>query len=122
MRRISPADVNSVRTIVTWCVRAAALFLLATGAYLFLKKLCFALGYGSGGFEHMFRVHMDIGEGQSTYRGLAMLLVGAALALGARRIARWVVSPPEQGCPRCGYAGAVTDTCPECGQSGLPQQ
>lgn len=120
MARPTPADVNAARTLVAWMSRLCAVLLLATGAYLFLKKLFFALGYGDGGMDHMFRVMEGIGEQHSTYRGLAMIAVGAALALGSRRIARWAVSPPEQGCPRCGYAGAVTETCPECGQTGVP--
>ncbi|HZW10868.1 MAG TPA: hypothetical protein VFF69_13285 [Phycisphaerales bacterium] len=114
MARLTPAHVNAARTLAAWGVRVAALALLAVGCYLFLKKLLFGLGSGQG-LEMTFQVWDNTGEEQSTYRGLAMIAVGAALAAGARRIARWVVSAPETGCPRCGYAGAATDTCPECG-------
>lgn len=119
MAQPTPGTVTAARSIVAWAIRAAAVVLLAVGGYLFLKKLLFALGNGPGGVEAMFRVFEDIGEGQSTYRGVAMLLVGTALAVFARKIARWVVSMPDPGCPQCGYAGAGTDTCPECGLRGL---
>ncbi|MBK7404185.1 MAG: hypothetical protein IPJ41_06020 [Phycisphaerales bacterium] len=119
MPKITPVAVNSWRALAVWAIRAAALSLLATGAYLFLKKLFFAIGFGPGGFEHMFRVFTEVGEQQSTYRGLSMLAVGSALALGAKHIARWIIALPDEGCPRCGYAGPVNDTCPECGQVGV---
>lgn len=43
-----------------------------------------AIGYGSGGFNMMFRVYTEIGEQMSTYRGLAMIIVGLAPAVFAR--------------------------------------
>ncbi len=124
MPGLTPRRVNSVRTVVVWCLRGVAVVLLAEGAYLFLKKLFFAIGMITShnptyGFFHMFRRMEGIGEGQSTYRGLAMLVVGGALAFGAKRIARWMIAMPVTGCPRCGYDGAVNSICPECGLSGL---
>jgi hypothetical protein len=121
MASLTPTQVNTTRTLTVWITRSVATVLLATGSYLFLKKLLFAIGSGPGGFNNMFRVHMEIGEAQSTYRGLGMLVVGTALAVGARRVARWIVAMPESGCPRCLYAGAVTSTCPECGLGGLDE-
>lgn len=119
MRRLTPAHVNTARTLTIWGIRAIAVILIAVGLYLFLKKALFGVGSGVGFFEMTFQVWDDTGEMHSTYRGLAMIAVGAGLAFGSRRIARWVVSTPEEGCPRCGYSGAVTGTCPECGQSGV---
>lgn len=118
MVKLTPSHVNAARTLLAWGLRAVAVVLLAVGCYLFLKKLLFGLGSGQG-MEKTFRVWNDTGEEQSTYRGLAMITVAAVLAIGSRRIARWVISAPEEGCPRCGYAGAVNDTCPECGQRDL---
>jgi hypothetical protein len=120
MPGLTPARVNASRTILVWILRATAVVLLAAGGYLFLKKVLFGLGSGVDFIEMTFQVWEDVGEQHSTYRGLAMIAVGAALAFGARRIARWVVCVPEAGCPRCGYSGTVTDTCPECGLTEMP--
>ncbi len=117
MLKLTPSEVNAARTLVAWALRAAAVILLALGSYLFLKKLLF--GVGTGMLNMTFRIYQGVGEEHSTYRGLAMLLVGAALAILSRRIARWVIALPEQGCPCCGYTGAVNDTCPECGQKDV---
>lgn len=119
MPEITPRSITAARAAVTWAARAAAAVLLAWGGYLFLKKLFFALGQGPGGFDHMFRVYTEIGEGHSTYRGMAAIMIGAALAVLSRRLARWIIAMPETGCPTCGYAGSSSDTCPECGLRGL---
>ncbi|MCC7388436.1 MAG: hypothetical protein IT431_06670 [Phycisphaerales bacterium] len=122
MPGLSPTTVHTARAVTAWALRGAGVILLAVGGYLFLKRLMFAVGMGSGGFDHIFRVYMEIGEGMSTYRGLAMLAIGAALAVFARRIAGWMVSMPAVGCPGCGYTGAVSDKCPECGLRGLDSE
>lgn len=119
MPTLTPTTVNAARAVTAWMLRGSGVALLAVGGYLFLKRLLFAIGMGPGGLDHIFRVYMEVGEGMSTYRGLAMLTVGAVLAVFARRIARWVVSVPDRGCPACGYAGAVGDKCPECGLRGV---
>ncbi len=124
MQRLTPTHINTTRTLVVWCIRSVAVVLLVVGGYLFLKKFFFAIGLSTSGnpsyaFFHMFRVYNEIGEGQSTYRGLAMLVVGLVLARGAKRIARWMIAMPATGCPRCGYDGAVNTICPECGLCGL---
>lgn len=119
MPTLTPTTVNTARSLMAWGLRAVGVVLLAIGGYLFLKRLLFAIGMGSGGLDHIFRVYTEVGEDMSTYRGLSMLAVGGVLALFAKRIARWTVSMPERGCPGCGYAGAVTPKCPECGLNGL---
>jgi hypothetical protein len=119
MAGLTPTRVNHARALVCLALRAAATLLLAWGAYLFLKKLLFALGNPATGLHHMFRVYMEIGETQSTYRGLAAMIVGAGLAIASRNIARWVVCLPSHACPACGYAGGAGDRCPECGLTGL---
>ena len=119
MLRLTPTHINTTRALMAWCIRSAAVVLMAMGSYLFLKKLFFAIGQDGRGFTHMFRVYREIGEGLSTYRGLSMLFVGVVLALSATRLARWMIAMPATGCPKCGYDGAVNDTCPECGLTGL---
>jgi hypothetical protein len=122
MPGLSPTAIHTARAVTAWALRGAGVVLLAVGGYLFLKRLLFAIGMGRGGFDHIFRVYVEVGEQMSSYRGLAMLAVGAVLAVFARRIARWVVSMPAVGCPGCGYTGAVNDKCPECGLRGLDSE
>lgn len=118
--RLSTQQVNAVRGIVTWTIRAAALILIATGAYLSLKRL--ALGVGNNfDLQLIFQTWQSTGEEQSMYRGIAMMLVGGVLAALSRRLAAWVVAMPPTGCPQCGYAvappqgAASPGRCPECG-------
>jgi hypothetical protein len=122
MPGLSPTAIHTARAVTAWALRGAGVVLLAVGGYLFLKRLLFAIGMGSGGFDQIFRVYMEIGEGMSTYRGLAMVMVGGVLVVFARRLARWIVSMPERGCPSCGYAGAAGDKCPECGLRGVESE
>ena len=126
MQRLTPTHINTARTLVVWCIRSVAVVLLVVGGYLFLKKFFFAIGLSYGrdptyGFVRMFQHYSADGDGQSTYRGLAMLAVGLVLVFGTKRIARWIIAMPATGCPRCGYGGAVNDTCPECGLCGLEE-
>jgi hypothetical protein len=60
----------------------------------------------------------DVTRSHPFYNGLTMILVGAALALSARRLTHWIIVLPSTGCPRCGHArspGAQDTRCPECG-------
>jgi hypothetical protein len=110
--------VNTCRGIGLWAVRAAAVFLLATGVYLVLKRV--ALAVISGERTTAFFAWGDpIGESQSFYRGIAMILIGAALGLASPMIARWVFAAPPTTCPRCGYERVEQDRCPECGLTGF---
>ncbi|MCL4741060.1 MAG: hypothetical protein KJZ54_02550 [Phycisphaerales bacterium] len=115
---IAPERINAMRALCTLAARAAAVWCVAFGAYLFLKKILFAVGVGDP--SHAFRVFMEDGDMQSTYRGLAMIAVGVALAVLSRRIALWVVPVPATGCPRCGYPTPDAEgRCPECGLPGF---
>ncbi len=115
---IPPERINAVRAIVTLVVRVAAVWCLGFGAYLFLKKVLFAVGIGDP--SHAFRVFMEDGDMQSTYRGLALMAVGVVLGLLSRRIGTWIVTVPATGCPRCGYPTPDSEgRCPECGLPGF---
>ena len=48
MPRPTPEQVNAARPLTIWAIRAAAAVLLATGAYLFLKRVLFGIGSGAG--------------------------------------------------------------------------
>jgi hypothetical protein len=110
-------DVNAWRAASVWVLRSVSVVLLAAGAYLALKKVLF--GIGTGQLDMIYGVWEGIGEGQSFYRGLALLAVGAGLGAGAHPIARWAFPVPRGGCPRCGYASG-RPTCPECGLGNQP--
>lgn len=113
MRRLSHRDIHAWRAVATWLMRAPAVALITVGAYLALKKLLF--GVGTRNLDMIYDVWEGVGEGHSFYRGLAMIAVGAALGVMAPRLARWVVTIPARGCPRCGYAADEDQPCPECG-------
>ena len=114
---MSPHHLNTARGVATWSVRAGSLLLIAAGAYLVLKRV--ALAAITGQFDTAFMVWEEIGEGQSFYRGLALLAVGTPLAFLSSHIARWIIAPPPDGCPRCGYEKVESDRCPECGLTGF---
>ncbi len=120
MPRLTPTHINTTRTLVVWCIRSVAVVLLVVGGYRLLWVLSMALFNGAHGFSLLIRIYSPTDSlSLFTYRGLAMLAVGLVLAFGARRIARWVITMPATGCPRCGYDGAVNDICPECGLHGV---
>lgn len=112
-----PARIHLLRTGATWILRAISLTLVATGIYLMLKRI--TLGIATGEYSLIHAVFDEIGEGQSFHRGLAMIVVGAALGAGSRRLARWLTPPPLPGCPNCGYERIERDRCPECGLAGF---
>src|SRR5690348_9915477 len=114
---MTPSRINDCRGIVTWAIRAVSLILLATGAYLVLKR--FMLAVVARDPQTAFLAWDEIGEGQSFFRGLAMLAVGASLGAAARPLARWVLPVPSGGCPRCGYEKVDQSRCPECGLTGF---
>lgn len=116
---MTPDRTNALRGRATWVIRSVAVLLIAVGAYLMLKRL--ALGLGTLNFDLALQTWEDIGEKQSFYRGIGMVVVGAALGVFSRRIAAWVIAMPPTGCPQCGYAvapptgQAPPSRCPECG-------
>ncbi|MFG0284634.1 MAG: hypothetical protein ACF8R7_09455 [Phycisphaerales bacterium JB039] len=115
MPSLTASSITRARAVTVWVIRAVALALLASGAYLTIKRLVFAM---FADFDAAFRVWTEIGEGHSASRGVAMLVVGAALALASGRLARWVIALPPGGCPGCGYSregAGASAVCPECG-------
>lgn len=115
MLRLKAHDIHSVRAVATWLARLAAVVLLVMGAYLALKRVLIAILTGDITMIHL--VWEGAGDQQGFYRGIGMVAAGVAMALLSRKIARWVVVVPEEGCPRCGYAvdPATRGQCPECG-------
>ena len=113
--RLTASSITRARAMTVWAIRAVALGLLAAGSYLTLKRIVFAV---FADFDAAFRVWTDVGEGHGASRGVAMLLLGAALALASSRLARWVIVIPPTGCPGCGYSlegAGDSAVCPECG-------
>lgn len=116
MKAVTPAEINMLRGVVVWVLRALATVLLAIGLYLVLKRVLF--GLATGQLELIYNVWEGIGEGNSFYRGLAALMVGLAIAIGSERVSKWIIAVPPESCPRCGYEQprpAGTAVCPECG-------
>ncbi|CAG0969768.1 hypothetical protein PHYC_01178 [Phycisphaerales bacterium] len=113
----TPRDVHAIRTGALWLVRAIGLSLLGLGAYFTLNRILFSLGSGMG-FTQMLQTWNGVGEDHSLYRGLAMLVIGGALAGFSAALARWVVPMVAYSCPGCGYEPAKVNEhgrCPECG-------
>ena len=104
--KLAPEDINACRALVQWILRGAAALFLAAGSFFCLRHVLYSLQTG------------DFLRGIDLRNGLAMLFMGAALALGARRLSRWIVVLPSSGCPRCGHLrppGGQDTRCPECG-------
>ena len=114
---MSPHRINLCRGLPTWAIRSVCIVLFSVGAYLVLKRIVLALV--NFDIQTAFRTWEEIGEGQSFYRGVAMLAVGGALAALSRAIPRWTFPAPPAGCPGCGYERVETDRCPECGLTGF---
>ncbi len=112
-----PDRINTCRGVTTWAVRAAAAVLLIWGAYLVLKRIVLAVLNNDP--SSAFFAWEGIGESQPFYCGAAMLLIGGVLAFGSRQLARWIILPMPEGCPRCGYEKIESDRCPECGLKGF---
>jgi hypothetical protein len=115
--RLGADDINACRALVQWIVRGIAVLCVAAGILLLLKRLLIVAS--TGWFDLAFRPWDSEGESNSLYMGLALVVVGAALAISARRLSKWIVVLPSSGCPRCGHArppGGQDTRCPECGQ------
>lgn len=113
MKGFSHRSIHAWRALATWLMRAPAVALVTIGTYLALKKVLF--GVGTGHLEMIHSVWEDVGEQHSLYRGVSMVAVGLVLGALAPRLARWIVTLPPSGCPRCGYAATDDQPCPECG-------
>ena len=111
--------VSDLRLCVIWAIRGVATLLLTAGAYLCLKRV--VMGFLNGRIAYAYAIWVETGESNSFYRGCAMLLVGAMLAVLALPIARWIVTPRRGECPGCGYAGAEDSPSGQCSECGLAQ-
>ena len=70
--------------------------------------------------QRNYRVWAQLGYDEVISWSIGQILAGLTLAFCSQAALRWIIRPPEMGCPRCGYAvGDGTDTCPECGQTGV---
>lgn len=117
MPRIRPGHVNAVRGVTLWAIRAIAAFLVLYGVFLIMARIVFVFfGGGPGGLT----AHMGVGADHGLVRGVPMLIVGLTLVSTSRKLVRWIIAMPDQGCPKCRYAGTANGgRCPECGLDGL---
>ncbi|MCA9272220.1 MAG: hypothetical protein KDA31_04155 [Phycisphaerales bacterium] len=123
MQRPLTSRTIGVRAVVFWAIRAVGVALVCYGTFLILARLVFGLflspDYARGVFGGV-KIWMGIAEDHGWVRGWPMLTVGGVLCLASRPLSRWIIAMPDQGCPRCGYAGTVSGgRCPECGLEGL---
>jgi len=106
--------VQQWRAVALWILRSAAVWLIAWGAFQVTARLI----YGVSRLDLQAAIQYDTGVGEThgVFRGGSALIVGITLAWFSRGIARWIVRPPEDACPGCGYEGGGTEgRCPECG-------
>jgi len=116
---LRPTSVNPARAVCLAVVRLAAAGLIAVGGAMVANRLLFAV-VGNGDLKTAWTSWMGNGESHGIFAGLPLLALGLALAFAGRRLTRWIVTPPEPGCPRCGFEVAQdAAVCPECGQRGL---
>jgi len=132
---MDPDRLNLVRAFVTWILRAVALLMIVIGSALCINRILFGILAGGSFFQSTFQLRMEIGVTHPIYRGLPLVILGTALAVFSRKLSRWIISVPEDVCPRCGYSRPITDPpaqpdsstsssrrstrCPECGLEGF---
>lgn len=116
----SLTDPQTLRMLVLGALRLASIGLLAWGAIQLGTRLTFGL-LTPGPFSDAWESWRDIGETHGVFRGIPILLVGAALAGASRPLTHWVIRAPAQGCPRCGHdtsspaRDSASPRCTECG-------
>ncbi|MEM7630330.1 MAG: hypothetical protein AAF356_13070 [Planctomycetota bacterium] len=103
------------RAALQAALRLAGLALAAWGAVQITSRLLFGT-LGNQQLSAAWTVWNGIADTHGIFRGLPIFLLGAALLAAAKPLATWIVRPPAQGCPRCGYARERDEPCPECGE------
>ena len=105
------------RAIVLGCLRALSTLSIAVALVMIGNRLLFGM-LSSGSIEDAWSVWTGIGAWHGVYLGLPLFFVGLAGALASDALAEWIVRPPGQGCPGCGYASEAPAgaPCPECGR------
>lgn len=110
---IRARTIHETRAGVLWILRAVGVFLVAWGAFMVSARLMFGM-LTAGPMSSAWQVTMGVGEEHGIYRGGPLIVLGMLLCVFGRRLARWIVATPENGCPRCGYEDGQ-QPCPECG-------
>lgn len=108
--------IHATRAMLVWAIRAAALVLVSLGLFLIAARLMYGF-FGVGDLPSAWKAWQGVGEDHGFFRGVPMTLIGVALAVLSKRLARWIITPPDSGCPRCAYPSTTDrpDTCTECG-------
>lgn len=110
--------IHDLRAVITFVIRLVAGAMLAWGTVLLVRRLAFAAGSGSP--QVVFRTWSgDLGESNSFYHALGLMVAGVLLSLLSGRLARWMLPAPTHGCAACGHAFGDDDEvtrCPECGR------
>ncbi|MFG0304826.1 MAG: hypothetical protein ACF8Q5_01290 [Phycisphaerales bacterium JB040] len=125
MPRLTPDTTRAARTVTLWSLRLIGVWLISWGLFQIVSRLINALSFmltGSTGslLQNLSVIHDSAGE-HGFFRGTSALLIGIALALASRHLARWIIRPPSHGCLRCDHPLAESDhpvpaRCPECGE------
>ena len=101
-------------------IRVVAATLVVYGGIHMLWGLGSSFGLSgfslSGSFQQALTIFWSDNWNPFWY-GLAIVVFAIPLALGSRRLSRWLVPLPRHECPQCGYAlrELTTTRCPECG-------
>jgi len=129
---MKPDRINLIRALVLWVIRAMALMMVVYGLTMCLNRVLFGLLAGQSFYESTFQVWMEIGETHPMYRGLPLIILGVVLGILSKRLSSWIITVPNDCCPRCGYLRPMGDPpsgegisasspsrrstrCPECG-------
>ena len=116
MASVDHHRINLYRARVQWWARGIAAVVICFGTYLVIKRTLFA---SFAGWRLILNTWGDdLGESNSFFKGIGMIVVGTVLLFLAKPIARVVVSVPDTGCPQCGQPidrSAKPERCTECG-------
>jgi len=124
MPRLTPDTTRAARTVTLWALRLVGLWLITWGLFQIGTRLTFGISgsiFNNGSLRDAARTWTGIGETHGLFRGLPTLLLGIALALASKHLARWIIRPPSHTCLRCDHPLSEGDhpvptRCPECGE------
>lgn len=116
-----PSRLLAIRGTALWATRLVGLLLVGWGLYLVMARLVFAWFLSpksDSGFFGGVKVWMGIAEEHGWVRGWPMVILGVAICVASRRLVRWLIAMPDDGCPRCRHeVSARAPRCTECGQT-----
>ena len=104
--RLDNDSVLAARAIVLWITRAAGFVLVTTGFVGVTHRVIYGITFAGDLTAAWNVLDPTTGMAGALYTGIPLMISGSVFLVFGRLIARFVVTPPETGCARCGYETA----------------